>query len=149
MKASEYRDSGGGASIEKAGVYRLMPAYIDTEAKTKNGDPMLKVCWEDKNGNGSVWDNLPVIDTAGFKWGRLWFALGEEDRDFPAIQDLANACIRKLNAQIDVYAKVIIETYKGNPMPRIESYLSPEEGEATMKAMSRTAPRDTDEEPPF
>lgn len=148
MRASEYRDSGGGSSIKNAGVYRLMPAYTNTDTKTKNGDPMLKVCWEDENCDGAVWDNLPVIDSAGFKWGRLWFALGgEDDHDFPSIQDLANACINKLNAQIDVYAKVIIETYKGNPTPRIESYLSPEEGEATMRAMSGGP--SADEEAPF
>ena len=106
--ASEYRDKGGSSqSIEAAGVYLLSPGYVDASATTKGGDPMAKVCWEAEDGSGSVWDNLVVTEPAAFKWAQLWFGFGEEDQDFPAVNDIANAVIAKLNAGVRVYAKEI------------------------------------------
>ena len=131
--ASEYRGKSSSSQLfETAGIYLLTPAYVNTDVVTGKGDPKAKVCWEAEDGAGSVWDDLAVIEAAAFKWAQLWFAFGEEDQDFPTINDLANACITKLNAGLRVYAKVKMEEWDKKLGPKINCYLSPEEGETIL-----------------
>ena len=142
--ASEYRDAGASQPIKNVGVYYLSPVHIVPNAATKDGAPMVKVVWETDQGE-SVWDNLAIVKGAAFRWGQLWFGLGEDDYDFPTVDDLARACLKKLQVGIQVYAKIKLELYNGISGPKVDCYLSPDEG-ITMLGVSE---QPLDEEVPF
>ena len=150
-KASEYLTNNSSEAIDRAGIYRLTPTYVNEEGTTKKGDPLINICWEDKDGK-VVWDHVAIVSGAAFRWAQMWFAFGEEDQDFPTVDDLAAACLQRLKNEQRVYASVKLEPYKGKKIeykdtmvPSIDEMLKPEEGEA----MAGHPINNTNEDVPF
>ena len=99
------------------GVYHLQIASVE-ETTSSTGNPMLKVCFDvlEVEGSRKLWDNYVLIDKCLWKVKELFDAVGIDT------SELVEMDVAEL-VGLEVNAKVIQETYNENVMNRIKKIM--------------------------
>ena len=142
MRVSEFENQ----NLLNPGVYIFKLATVDAGQKTFNGDPLIKIRWEEEETGESVFDNLTVSQKAAFRLVPLWVALGGSREDeVTDVDEFANRLIHKLSNSARVGAVIRHETYEGKTRAKIAEYKDASAAEKLGPAQARGQ----GEKPPF
>ena len=156
LASEKAQESGRSNPIEYPGVYKLQSVRVQPvkyiQSEKNKGRECYPICWEDVETGNSVWDNLLVIESMWPRLASLWLALGEKDKNFDSVDELAEELLPILESGgATAYAECRMGKASGGFQAKIEVawWYSPEEGAAKLAAGGNNDEWEEGESVPF